>query len=1370
MNDALFAELLNNPETEILDFKKTFYDFSNSGKGDAGFLKDLISMSNTIREQTAHLIFGIKLLPNGDKVYHGISEIMDDAALQEKARSKISPAPKFKSYIYTYRELKYGIIEIPVHPHEKYLSVPVNQSNTLMANRVYLRRGSMNDEAQPQEIKLLYKWLKKVRKQQAPPPPKPENDDYDGYLLRTVTPSSGDSIAQLLLDHDTLEKVLTQHTRIALLGWGLSGKSTELIRLAHVLSQKPSIHAHRIIFGHHFNGPIHKRIPQIDRIPSDQLYVLLDGLDEIRGKNRKETIDAILQFAEGYPKSRIIVSCRTNFYTTDSENSAYNTLTDFSSYKLDPLANQEIEKYLDKHLGQNKKDFLLEVNRKKISDLLHAPYYLVKLVQQFRNGHQIADSKGKLFESEIFDLIRMDVGKLKPEERAPYELALFKLFTKAAFVMEAKGTNQVSSSDLHLILPDKKDYRKVLKAGNLFQGTDDKSKVFKFTHNNAQEYLAAKVLAQLKFKKIKEIIGVEPDFDRIKPSWVNTLAFVIDILPEKAALINTIFNWLAKENKDLLIALDSKKMPDQLKFDLFSGIFVQFKNERRRINRQIYRYEDLASFSESEQIFDYLLAELDSGDSISKMNALTIANFYHLKAYPNYRKLFRLRYECILEGNEAELHASALAGFGGLFDISAAAFLKVFKKFKTSEDTWVRYQLFTLIWITGHQDLVVGYLLEQARFLQADEMPRLNKRQGSNRLSNEFTEVSNALQRVHTAAGLTELFNSGPTDFSRFAYSVYFSKVYEPTLEKAKAYTEDESLSKAIRQTFIAHHSEILQKSNFNKAFLSYFSAAGQLDLVVKEMIVTRRYRDYSLVRTVAILGTTVFVDFLVLELEAGRIDQQTIEDIHQQMDLQNNVNADYIRVAFSLNEIPRRPQRQMPGMEEVQARDLAAIFDQSVMLSEIEMIFQAFGKDTLTTDDRYNDIVADFWSTDFSGIARDIIDLRGENHTVSLQDVTREVLTDFELRLPNRLHDYLLHHPQAKLTTDQWQPIFAWCDQAATTVNFREAISWTPYGGWIMDKTSEIFSFFIRYLDIRKYPNALYEDMLNTFRWDDQLIEIIPFVQSVIGFETTAEAILTNMTLQVPGQKLLDDYVKFMETHDVKRAVPLFRVYLLDGTVKDDYQLLNAYLRLGGNLEMLRPLLETSTSYFLQALIEKFITAGSPTIKKTLLQKAAEESNPEEKLTFIRFLVKLQHKAAVEDYVAVLRAKGYSPDDSSPSNPLYRLNKPKFTRYALELYELAQQPSFYADTFCDLRSISGTILQHIALYRDNFPKVRKKVEKWLKKRQEMAKKGQPIPENFIQGLTYLMENNAKQFEANSVKMASQESAIRLYDKISGAS
>ena len=93
MDKELFEKLINKPESETLDFKKKFYNLSEPDK-EASFLKDIISFSNTIRTETAYIIFGIEETETEGNILVGITEKIDDARLQQKVEFKVKPVPK----------------------------------------------------------------------------------------------------------------------------------------------------------------------------------------------------------------------------------------------------------------------------------------------------------------------------------------------------------------------------------------------------------------------------------------------------------------------------------------------------------------------------------------------------------------------------------------------------------------------------------------------------------------------------------------------------------------------------------------------------------------------------------------------------------------------------------------------------------------------------------------------------------------------------------------------------------------------------------------------------------------------------------------------------------------------------------------------------------------------------------------------------------------------------------------------------------------------------------------------------------------------------------------------------------------------------
>lgn len=166
MTNNDFEEILANPESEILDFKREQYDFlnksdeSNTGK----FVKDIISFCNTIRTQSAYIVLGVAVLENGEKELIGIDRHIDDAIFQEKIKNKTTPIPHFNYSTIKYENKIFGIIEIPVNKYEEPI-FPTVKMKGLEPGKVYCRRSSSNSEATGREIIQINKWLESLPSQ-----------------------------------------------------------------------------------------------------------------------------------------------------------------------------------------------------------------------------------------------------------------------------------------------------------------------------------------------------------------------------------------------------------------------------------------------------------------------------------------------------------------------------------------------------------------------------------------------------------------------------------------------------------------------------------------------------------------------------------------------------------------------------------------------------------------------------------------------------------------------------------------------------------------------------------------------------------------------------------------------------------------------------------------------------------------------------------------------------------------------------------------------------------------------------------------------------------------------------------------------------
>lgn len=150
MDANLFDALRYRSEGTDLDFKQAQYRFVRGTEADKGeLLKDVLAMANTWREGTGYILLGFKdARPNPAQVV-GITEHIDDAAMQQFINSKVKPKVSFRYEEHIYDGQTVAVIAIPKQQRPFYLQ---HAYSSLKSNVVYVRRGSSTDEAEPPEV------------------------------------------------------------------------------------------------------------------------------------------------------------------------------------------------------------------------------------------------------------------------------------------------------------------------------------------------------------------------------------------------------------------------------------------------------------------------------------------------------------------------------------------------------------------------------------------------------------------------------------------------------------------------------------------------------------------------------------------------------------------------------------------------------------------------------------------------------------------------------------------------------------------------------------------------------------------------------------------------------------------------------------------------------------------------------------------------------------------------------------------------------------------------------------------------------------------------------------------------------------------
>lgn len=129
----------------------------------------------------------------------------------------------------------------------------------------------------------------------------------------------------------------------------------------------------------------------------------------------------------------------------------------------------------------------------------------------------------------------------------------------------------------------------LLKCSSILIKNDDGN--YKFIHNNFGEYLASQKLKYFSIEEIKNIVCYKNIENRINPSWVNTLTFLVN--DERYEDREKLGKWILECMPDFFIQIEDKNIDLKIKQDLFWKLFYQFKKKKMWIQYKIYESSNI---------------------------------------------------------------------------------------------------------------------------------------------------------------------------------------------------------------------------------------------------------------------------------------------------------------------------------------------------------------------------------------------------------------------------------------------------------------------------------------------------------------------------------------------------------------------------------------------------------------------------------------------------------------------------------------------------------------------------------------------------------------------------------------------------------
>ena len=334
--------------------------------------------------------------------------------------------------------------------------------------------------------------------------------------------------------------------------------------------------------------------------------VLLDGLDEVTGKDGKTITKQIKQFSRDYPRVQMVVTCRTQSQESRFERFDYVEVADFNESQVRSFAAHWFKAVLQDEVAGLAKSRrflkqLFQEENKPIRELAITPILLSLTCAVFHQAGKFYSKRSKLYE-EGLELLLEQWDKSREIERdeiyrdlsveRKLELLSYlavKKFEKAQYVLFEQ--EEVEGFIGEFLCIGQRESRFVLRAIESQHGLliERSQKVWSFSHLTFQEYLAAKY-----FYSCTSWADLVKTISRAE--WREVFLSVAEILPSFDVLLT-----LMKYQVDMIISSESKIQD-----------FLVWQLEKSRSVKTQYKSSATRAFYYSLELYFNFSFELDS--------------------------------------------------------------------------------------------------------------------------------------------------------------------------------------------------------------------------------------------------------------------------------------------------------------------------------------------------------------------------------------------------------------------------------------------------------------------------------------------------------------------------------------------------------------------------------------------------------------------------------------------------------------------------------------------------------------------------------------------------------------------------------------
>jgi len=1155
-----------------------------------------------------------------------------------------------------------------------------------------------------------------------------------------------------------LDQLMITTKRVVLLGDAGSGKSTELRNLHFRLSQDNSPFVPIL---QNFNSytpdlGLEAFLPDFwKEIPSDLLLIVWDGLDEIEPKNFNTVVRQINTFSEKHREIRILISCRTNFYELPINNST-GTLSGFEPYFINDLNIKDAKDYYSRKYSSSKSEnFITAIFDTNLGDLITKPFFLMLLADQFNHEKRLQLNRSELYEMFLLHRIELDQNHFKTTvdlRSRKQEIVL--LLQKVALSMECLSKNHIRESEILALITS--DEFNSLKYCTAFKKKDGEEDIWQFEHNNIQEFLAAKALSDLEFDTVIQFIAFAPNYSKLIPSWVNTLAFLFSILNVESNLFKKLLEWMLKNEKEVIVKFEPDKIAEDIRVQIFQGIFNYYKAHDVWISSNKFSDKKLARFGQSDLNLHFLIDEIKSEENTRTVyiNAIRLIGHFQIGNDDMKAEVERLLLEQIDRNiNDPNFIHTVIYALKWAEFTQANTIKKLMVKVGDQKNQYIRAAMYAILLKSNVLEDYVYYLITGYELID-------NKTSGERddvSLMDEELNLNECVKSIKTPKGIKEIVEY-VSEKTRFEYGYDSGKVIEAIVTNAvEVYGKDNSVFNSLLNWFKKDIRGFrLEKTNL---LLQFFNQTNTRKQAFHEIWAFKE-DDKEGNKSVAIakLITPELMQFVIDEYLNQNLTSKELEGIYFDMGWVNNENRDHFEKLIHEKtdfEIKKPEQIDYEALRQEKLKvDFNLLFNQQAFKGATLGVFEKEQKEVLSFDELFemrkeNNRWVDIDEYYPSVALRLLRDFVNKDQSISKEKVMKwfEGDTNEEWYRVSLIYNYLTNHKELEVNSEQKQWIEQWCIENVSKVNFKEAIE-VHDDGRITFKTMAMYIWYLsRRCDVN-HPKSVLLDMLSFDFFEDHDWVGIDYIISKLDHGDIVDRMLENIKEGIIDSFVLKNHIKYLAQNKVEESYPFILKEIIN-LKRSDYQrreLLDLFFECTKDTESIKTILNQADSTIRWAILDKLKANNQESFVEEYLLKILEQSNDNEEIgKAAEILVILQNMQGLKVYVEWIKNNVENTIDTSRAMCLNSLKTIEAIPYLIELLELSYIREIKVDRFDRFNSqVLGAFYNIALVSEENFRQVKSSLQEFMTEKSSVHES--------VKYILHTIERMEEQFYINSAQ------------------